>query len=79
MKTESRGAAGLDGAQVELGVDLLDDLLAADVVEEDVGVRGRAGADLGQRAEQAGGGELPASSERTEKATSEWYWSAARA
>ena len=67
-------------AQVEPGVDRLDDLLAADEVEQDVGVGGRAAADLGQRAEQAGGGApMPVSSERTEKAVSEWYWSAARA
>ena len=44
-----------DRAQVELGVDGGDDLLAADVLVEDVGVRGGAAADLGQRPEQAGG------------------------
>ena len=53
---EDRVALGavVDRAQVELGVDRLDDLLAADVLEEDVGVRGGAGADLGQRPEQPG-------------------------
>ena len=40
VKTGSPAAPVVDGAQVELGVDLLDDLLAADVLEEDVGVRG---------------------------------------
>ena len=36
----ARRRAVVDRAQVELGVDRLDDLLAADVVEEDVGVGG---------------------------------------
>ena len=43
-----------DRPEVELGVDRGDDLLAADVVVEDGGVRGAAAADLGQRPEQPG-------------------------
>ena len=42
----------VDRAQVEIGVDILDDALAADVFVEDVGIRGGARADLGERAEQ---------------------------
>ena len=53
----SPAAAGAvpDRPEVELGVDRGDDLLAADVLVEDGGVRGGAAADLGQRAEQPGG------------------------
>ena len=47
--------SGVDRAQVELGVDRLDDALAAHVFEQDVGVRGAAGADRGDRPEQPGG------------------------
>jgi hypothetical protein len=66
-----------DRAQVEPRVDRLDDLLAADEVVEDVGVRRAPRADLGDRAEQPAAAE-PTSSERIEKAVVEWYWSAAR-
>ena len=46
------GLAVVDGAQVDLAVDRRDDLLAADVLEEDVGLRGAAAAaDAGDGAE----------------------------
>lgn len=72
-----RLGAIVDRAQVEFAVDDLHDALAADVFEQDVGVRGRAGAEVGDRPEQPGR-RRGALSERIEKATSEWYWSAAR-
>ena len=46
----------VDRPEVEPRVDRGDHLLAADVVEEDVGVGGGAAADLGQRPEDAGRG-----------------------